>query len=93
MTGLNRILLYPPDSVNAPIEPFSFLYPLMFETSDVLLITKTDTLPYFDFDLEACIARVRKLNPKIRIFPLSAVTGEGCAAWEDWLRGAVRDFR
>ena len=70
MTGLNRILLYPPDSVNY-----------------------SDTLPYFDFDMEACTARVRRLNPDIRIFPLSAVTGEGCAAWEDWLRGAFRDFR
>ena len=48
-----------------------------------------DTLAYFDFDPDACIARVRQLNPQIQIFPLSAVTGDGCAAWEDWLRDTV----
>lgn len=60
-------------------------YPLMFRESDVLIISKTDTMPWFNFDMEKCIERVRFLNPDIQIFPVSAKTGDGMAAWEDWL--------
>ena len=60
-------------------------YPLMFRESDVLIISKTDALPWFNFDMEKCIERVRFLNPDIQIFPVSAKTGDGMAAWEDWL--------
>ena len=61
-------------------------YPLMFEKSDVLIISKIDALPYFDFDLETCIKRVKRLNPKIKIFPLSAKTKEGMKEWLNWLQ-------
>ena len=84
----NVMILSVPEGDDKPLK-----YPLMFENSDVLLITKTDTLAYFDFDLEACTKRVRKLNPSLQIFPLSAVTGEGCEAWENWLRAACREWR
>ena len=77
----NVMILSVPEGDDKPLK-----YPLMFEKSDVLVITKMDTLAYFDFDLETCITRVRQLNPQIQIFPLSAVTGEGCEAWENWLR-------
>ena len=60
-------------------------YPLMFKESDVLIISKTDTLPWFNFDMEKCIERVRFLNPDIQIFPVSAKTGDGMAEWENWL--------
>ena len=60
-------------------------YPLMFEESDVLLITKTDTRPYFRFDMKKCVERVRFLNPDITIYPVSAKTGEGMEEWENWL--------
>ena len=61
-------------------------YPLMFEKSDVLIISKIDALPYFDFDLETCIKRVKRLNPNIKIFPLSAKTKEGMKDWHNWLQ-------
>lgn len=81
------MILSVPEGDDRPLK-----YPLMFEKSDVLVITKTDTLAYFDFDPEACADRVRRLNPRIQIFPLSALTGEGCDAWEAWLRDAVQRF-
>ena len=60
----------------------------MFQQSDVLIISKTDALPYFNFDLDKCRERALRLNPDIRIFPVSAKTGEGMEAWEAWLREA-----
>ena len=67
-------------------------YPLMFSIVDVLLINKIDVLPYFEFDLEACCERVRKLNPKVKIIPVSARTGEGIDEFADWLRNEVKKW-
>ena len=86
--GKRVMLLSVPEGDDKPLK-----YPLMFRVSDVLLITKTDVAPYFDFDFEACKARARKLNPNITIFEVSAKTGDGFAAWEDWLRAAVADWK
>ena len=74
------MILSVPEGDDKPLK-----YPLMFQESDALIISKTDTLPWFNFDMEKCIERVRFLNPDIRIFPVSAKTGDGMAAWEDWL--------
>ena len=89
-TGAGKcvMLLSVPEGDDKPLK-----YPLMFSVSDVLIITKTDVAPYFDFDLEACMARARKLNPKIRIFTVSAKTGDGFEAWEQWLTEAVSDWK
>ena len=57
----------------------------MFTRSDALVITKTDAAPYFDFDLEKVRRRVLALNPSIRIFPVSAKTGEGMGEWESYI--------
>ncbi len=80
----NVMILSVPEGDDKPLK-----YPLMFEKSDVLLITKTDVLPYFDFDLDAVKERVLHLNPSIRIFPVSAKTGDGMDAWEAWLQGSL----
>ncbi len=77
---LSVMILSVPEGDDKPLK-----YPLMFEKSDALVITKTDALPYFTFDREACERRVRKLNPGIRLFPVSAKTGEGMQELEDWL--------
>lgn len=61
-------------------------YPLMFEKSDVLLVSKIDAKAYFQFDFEKLEERVHRLNPEIKIFPISAKTGEGIEAWIDWLK-------
>ncbi|MBR3486831.1 MAG: hydrogenase nickel incorporation protein HypB [Clostridia bacterium] len=81
-TGAHRnvMLLSLPEGDDKPLK-----YPLMFQRSDALVITKMDAAPYFDFDLEAVKRRASALNPNIRIFPVSAKTGEGMAEWEEWL--------
>ncbi len=86
--GQNVMILSVPEGDDKPLK-----YPLMFSTSDVLVITKVDTRSYFDFDLEKCVERVKLLNPNIKIFPVSAKTGEGMQEWEAWLKGAVKDWR
>ena len=68
-------------------------YPLIFTVCDVLLINKTDVLPYFDFDMEKVIEYAHRRNPKLEIFPVSAKTGEGMDAWCDWLRKLVKDWQ
>ena len=85
----NVMILSVPEGDDKPLK-----YPLMFKKSDALVITKLDAAPYFDYDLEAVKARAKALNPDIRIFAVSAKTGEGMAAWENWLVsewGAWRD--
>lgn len=83
----NAMILSVPEGDDKPLK-----YPLMFSICDCLLINKIDVLPYFDFDLEACKKYVRKLNPNIRIIPISARTGEGISEWADWLRGQINNW-
>lgn len=83
----NAMILSVPEGDDKPLK-----YPLMFTVCDVLLINKIDVLPYFDFDLDACCKRVRKLNPKIKIIPVSSRTGEGMEAWAEWLRAEVKSW-
>ncbi len=61
-------------------------YPQMFAAADLVVINKTDLLPYVDFDLERCTGHARKVRPGIPVIPLSARTGEGCESWYQWLR-------
>ena len=86
--GKKVMMLSVPEGDDKPLK-----YPLMFRESDVLLISKTDVLPYFDFDIDKCVERARKLNPEIEVFPISSKTGEGFAAWENWLINAVNDWK
>ena len=76
----NVMILSVPEGDDKPLK-----YPLMFRESDALVITKTDALPYFNFDMDKAQERARALNPHIEIFPVSAKTGEGMAALEAWL--------
>jgi hydrogenase nickel incorporation protein HypB len=84
----NAMILSVPEGDDKPLK-----YPLMFSVADVLLINKTDVLAYFDFDLEACRERAKKLNPDIRIIPVSAKTGEGIDEWANWLREQVWQWK
>jgi hydrogenase nickel incorporation protein HypB len=79
--GRNVMILSVPEGDDKPLK-----YPLMFQKSDALVITKIDALPYFDFDMERCAKRARKRNPDIAIFAVSAKTGEGMKEWEEWLK-------
>ena len=84
----NAMILSVPEGHDKPLK-----YPLIFTVCDVLLINKTDVLPYFDFDMEKVIEYAHRRNPKLEIFPVSAKTGEGMDAWCDWLRKQVKDWQ
>lgn len=89
-TGASKsaMILSVPEGDDKPLK-----YPLMFSIVDVLLINKIDVIEHFDFDLEACKERVKKLNPNIKIIPISARTGEGIGEFADWIRSEVKDWR
>ncbi|MGQ5486839.1 hydrogenase nickel incorporation protein HypB [Photobacterium damselae subsp. piscicida] len=60
-------------------------YPNMFAAAKVMVLNKVDLLPYLDFDIDACIANARRVNPQIQNIKLSAKKGEGMEAWLTWL--------
>jgi hydrogenase nickel incorporation protein HypB len=60
-------------------------YPHMFAAAGLILINKIDLMPYVDFDLDVCSRYARSINPAAEILPLSATTGDGIAAWYDWI--------
>ena len=86
--GKDVMILSIPEGDDKPLK-----YPLMFSTSHALVITKMDALPYFDFDMDKCVCRVKRLNPDIKIFPVSAKTGEGMEAFENWLFEAQAEWK
>ena len=88
-TGAIRsaMILSVPEGDDKPLK-----YPLMFSVSDVLLVNKIDYLALSDFDRDALRTRVRKLNPRIQMFEVSAKTGAGVADWAAWLSREVTDF-
>jgi len=61
-------------------------YPDMFYAADVMLINKTDLLPYLQFDMQRCIEYALRVNKTIEVFPLSATSGEGLQDWYQWIR-------
>ena len=60
-------------------------YPDMFHASELMILNKTDLLPYLDFDVERCIEYAKHVNPDIKIIQLSAKSGEGMDQWIDWI--------
>ncbi|NLI92934.1 MAG: hydrogenase nickel incorporation protein HypB [Peptococcaceae bacterium] len=80
----NAMILSIPEGDDKPLK-----YPLMFSIVDVLLINKIDAMNYFDFDIEAVKEHVRKLNPDIKVIPISAKTGEGIEEWAGWVRTEI----
>jgi hydrogenase nickel incorporation protein HypB len=65
-------------------------YPNMFAAAGLMLLNKTDLLPYVDFDVARCLDYARRVNPDIQILQLSARTGDGMTAWLDWVRWGQR---
>ena len=64
-------------------------YPHMFRQADLVLLNKTDLLPYVDFDLKRYAADLRRVSPDALLLQLSATTGDGMQAWYDWLRRRI----
>ncbi len=60
-------------------------YPHMFAAADLVVVNKTDLLPYVDFDVEVCAAHARTVNPGVEVLALSATTGRGTSDWYAWL--------
>lgn len=86
--AVNVMILSVPEGDDKPLK-----YPAMFEKVDVLLVSKTDTMEVFDFNLNLFEKRVRKLNPSIRIFPISAKYGDGMDVWCDYLLDAIENWK
>lgn len=83
----NAMILSVPEGDDKPLK-----YPLMFTVSDVVLINKIDTKSVFDFDDDAVVERIHKLNPNAEIFFISAKTGEGVDEWCNWLKNQVSEW-
>lgn len=81
----NVMILSVPEGHDKPLK-----YPLIFTVCDALIINKIDVFPYFDFDMEKVIEYAHKRNPNLKIFPISAKTGEGIKEWCDWLAKEVK---
>lgn len=84
----NAMILSVPEGDDKPLK-----YPLMFSVCDLVLINKIDVLPYFDFDMDKCREYIRMRNPKARVLPISARTGEGIEAFAQWLLDEVAAWK
>ena len=84
----NAMILSVPEGDDKPLK-----YPLMFSVCDVMLINKTDVMPYFDFSLERCKKYIHERNPKAQVIPICAKTGEGVDAFVQWLKDEVNNWK
>ena len=84
----NAMILSVPEGDDKPLK-----YPLMFTVCDMVLVNKTDVMPYFDFDLDKCREYVRMRNPEARVIPICAKTGEGVDAFAAWLLEQVKEWK
>ncbi len=84
----NIMLLSVPEGDDKPLK-----YPLMFSISDLVLINKIDTLEYFDFDKEAVVDHITKLNPNAKICFISAKTGEGMDQVVEWMEQEIKSVK
>ena len=84
----NAMILSVPEGDDKPLK-----YPLMFSVCDLVIVNKTDVLPYFDFDLEKCKEYVHMRNPQARVIPICAKTGEGVEAFAEWILQEVKSWK
>lgn len=84
----NMMILSVPEGDDKPLK-----YPLMFQVSDLVIISKIDTVDFFDFDFEAAEKRIHELNPKAEIIALSAKTGEGVDKLVEWFEKNISEVK
>ena len=84
----NCMILSVPEGHDKPLK-----YPLMFQVCDAVILNKIDVLPYFDFDMDKCREYIHMRNPKAKIFPISAKSGEGVADLAQWLKEEVANWK
>ena len=83
----NAVILSVPEGHDKPLK-----YPLMFHVAHALIINKIDVLPYFDFDIEKVKEYALMRNPNLKIFLVSAKTGEGMDEVSSWLEEEVKEW-
>lgn len=79
-SNINMMLLSVPEGDDKPLK-----YPLMFQVSDIAVITKIDTLPVFNFDFKKCEENIHKRNPNAKVFKVSSIKDEGTDELADYL--------
>lgn len=85
---MNMMILSVPEGHDKPLK-----YPLVFEVSDVCVVNKTDVLPYFDFDTEKVAKYAKMRNPNIKLFFISAKTGEGVAELAEYIKTRAAEIK
>ncbi len=85
--AMNIMILSVPEGHDKPLK-----YPLVFQVCDAMIINKIDVLPYFDFDMEKVEEFAHRRNPNLKLFPVSAKTGEGMDALADWIRERAEEW-
>jgi hydrogenase nickel incorporation protein HypB len=83
---MNVCLLSVPEGDDKPLK-----YPLMFQVSHALVVTKIDVRSVFDFDLAKLEKNAHMRHPGMKIMPLSAKTGDGFEEWINFLREKVAE--
>ncbi|MCI4669534.1 MAG: hydrogenase nickel incorporation protein HypB [Bacteroidia bacterium] len=66
-------------------------YPKMFLTSDLMVVSKSDLLPYLPFEVDAVVKDARDINHEIEVMTVSSLNGEGIDEWCDWLLSKVSE--
>jgi hydrogenase nickel incorporation protein HypB len=67
-------------------------YPVMFRSCSLVVVNKTDLLPYLDFGMDRFLSDLRTVNPDASVLQVSARTGEGVDTWCDWLRAQLASY-
>ena len=83
-SNINMMLLSVPEGDDKPLK-----YPLMFEVSQIAVITKIDTLEVFDFDFDKCEANIHKRNKNAKIFKVSALEDKGVKELADYIDSII----
>ncbi|MEP7321229.1 MAG: hydrogenase nickel incorporation protein HypB [Saprospiraceae bacterium] len=64
-------------------------YPRMFLTSELMLVSKSDLLPYLPFSVDAVTLDAREINPDLEVITLSSLNNEGMELWCEWVTQKV----
>jgi len=87
-SSANCMILSVPEGHDKPLK-----YPLMFSVCDLVLVNKTDVMPHFDFDFGLCEKYVHMRNPRAKVIPICAKTGDGIDKFAAWLEEQVGKWK
>jgi hydrogenase nickel incorporation protein HypB len=85
--ALDIVILSVPEGEDKPLK-----YPLVFRKCDLVIVSKTDAMPYFPFDLSRCEQNIRTRNQSAAVIPVSAKTGENMQALANWFTEKLKEF-